>query len=301
MSDNRLVENEIKRFKMDLLRKMPFYGDIVMRLPFVENGRIATARTDGGKIEYNPKFLSSISRGQRNFVLMHEVFHVLLFHCTRSGDRDPKLWNTAADMIVNDMLKKLTRRMHEASIPFERPKDGIFANVLPSETVENLYEKLLIDNRNMKKNSKTVLVNPDEYWNRQPVLKEAPDDIVLRDQSAVLQASGASDDVGLSEQLLFDEKTGKPLNNNLLDYKLSTFMDHPRLEGYFIENPEPTSPFGTKSLGEPPTCSGAPAIRNAILNATGIAINHNPINPHVLYAEFCKAGLIRDAWQKEEE
>ena len=106
---------------------------------------------------------------------------------------------------------------------------------------------------------------------------------------------------GLSEQLLFDEKTGKPLNNNLLDYKLSTFMDHPRLEGYFIENPEPTSPFGTKSLGEPPTCSGAPAIRNAILNATGIAINHNPINPHVLYAEFCKAGLIRDAWQKEEE
>ena len=106
---------------------------------------------------------------------------------------------------------------------------------------------------------------------------------------------------GLSEQLLFDEKTGKPLNNNLLDYKLSTFMDHPRLEGCFIENPEPTSPFGTKSLGEPPTCSGAPAIRNAILNATGIAINHNPINPHVLYAEFCKAGLIRDAWQKEEE
>ena len=35
---------------------------------------------------------------------------------------------------------------------------------------------------------------------------------------------------GLSEQLLFDEKTGKPLNNNLLDYKLSTFMDHPHLE-----------------------------------------------------------------------
>ena len=31
----------------------------------------------------------------------------------------------------------------------------------------------------------------------------------------------------LSEQLLYDEKTGKPLNNNLLDYKLSTTMDHP--------------------------------------------------------------------------
>ncbi len=106
---------------------------------------------------------------------------------------------------------------------------------------------------------------------------------------------------GLSEQLLFDEKTGKPLNNNLLDYKLSTFMDHPRLEAEFVENAEPTSPFGTKALGEPPACSGAPAIRNAILNATGVAIDRNPINPHVLFAEFTKAGLIRDEWQEGKE
>ena len=106
---------------------------------------------------------------------------------------------------------------------------------------------------------------------------------------------------GLSEQLLFDEKTGKPLNNNLLDYKLSTVMDHPHLEAQFAENPEPTSPFGTKALGEPPACSGAPAIRNAIFNATGVAIDHNPINPHVLFAEFTKAGLINDPWRSKED
>lgn len=104
---------------------------------------------------------------------------------------------------------------------------------------------------------------------------------------------------GLSEQLIFDEKTGKPLNGNLLDYKLSTFMDHPRLNAMFIENPEPTSPFGTKSLGEPPACSGAPAIRNAVLQATGVAIDHTPLNPHVLFAEFSKAGLIKDTWREE--
>ena len=106
---------------------------------------------------------------------------------------------------------------------------------------------------------------------------------------------------GLSEQLLFDPKTGKPLNNNLLDYKLSTVMDHPHLEAQFVENAEPTSPFGTKALGEPPACSGAPAIRNAILNATGVAIDHNPINPHVLFAEFTKAGLIHDGWRDAEK
>ena len=99
---------------------------------------------------------------------------------------------------------------------------------------------------------------------------------------------------GLSEQLLFDEKTGRPLNNNLLDYKLSTFMDHPNLEAEFVENYEPTSAFGTKALGEPPACSPAPAIRNAIYHATGVAINQVPITPHVLFAKFTEAGLIQD-------
>ncbi len=97
---------------------------------------------------------------------------------------------------------------------------------------------------------------------------------------------------GLSEQLLFDQKTGRSLNNNLLDYKLSTFMDHPHLEAQFVENAEPTSPYGTKALGEPPACSGAPAIRNAIFNATGVAIDQCPMTPHVLFAKFKEAGLI---------
>ena len=96
----------------------------------------------------------------------------------------------------------------------------------------------------------------------------------------------------LSEQELFDSRTGRTLNNNLLDYKLSTFMDHPHLEAQFVENAEPTSAFGTKALGEPPACPVAPAIRNAVLNATGVAINKVPMTPHVLFEEFSKNGLI---------
>ena len=96
----------------------------------------------------------------------------------------------------------------------------------------------------------------------------------------------------LGEQLLFDEKTGKPLNNNLLDYKLPTMADHPHLEAIFVENEEPTSPFGARGLGEPTTCSPAPAIRNAIYQATGVAIQEAPMTPEVLYRYFCKAGLI---------
>ena len=97
----------------------------------------------------------------------------------------------------------------------------------------------------------------------------------------------------LSEIQLVDKKTGKVLNDNLLDYKLSTCMDHPHLETAFVENPEPTSPFGTKSLGEPPTCPVAPAIRNAVMQATGVGVNELPMRPEKLYEYFNKAGLLK--------
>jgi xanthine dehydrogenase molybdenum-binding subunit len=106
---------------------------------------------------------------------------------------------------------------------------------------------------------------------------------------------------GLSEKCLFDPKTGRQLNDNLLDYKLSTTMDHPDLTALFVENSEPTSAYGTKALGEPPTCSGAPAIRNAILNATGVAINEMPANPHMLFEAFSKAGLLKSKHTRDRE
>ncbi|MEG2291375.1 MAG: xanthine dehydrogenase molybdenum-binding subunit XdhA [Clostridium sp.] len=96
----------------------------------------------------------------------------------------------------------------------------------------------------------------------------------------------------LSEQMLFDEKTGKPLNNNLLDYKLQTIMDTPTINSAFIEKYEPASGFGQKSLGENTTVSPAPAIRNAVLDATGVAFNKIPMTPQVVFEKFKEVGLI---------
>lgn len=80
----------------------------------------------------------------------------------------------------------------------------------------------------------------------------------------------------LSEELLYDEK-GKPYNGNLLGYKLQTALDTPNITGKFIEKYDESAPFGNKALGEPPTVPVAPAIRNAIVNATGVEFNQIPI------------------------
>ena len=96
----------------------------------------------------------------------------------------------------------------------------------------------------------------------------------------------------LSEIMLFDEKTGRPLNNNLLDYKLPTSMDTPDIGAEFEETYDPTSSFGQKSLGEPPTLSPAPAIRNAVLHATGIHFDKIPMTPQVVFEKFKEAGIL---------
>ena len=96
---------------------------------------------------------------------------------------------------------------------------------------------------------------------------------------------------GLSEELMYNAK-GKPLNNNLLDYKLPTAMDTPELNVEFIELQDPTGPFGNKALGEPPAIPVAPAIRNAVLQATGIGFNQLPMEPQRLVAAFKEKGLI---------
>ncbi|MEG0596632.1 MAG: xanthine dehydrogenase molybdenum-binding subunit XdhA [Oscillospiraceae bacterium] len=96
----------------------------------------------------------------------------------------------------------------------------------------------------------------------------------------------------LSEEMKYDEKTGRLLNGNLLDYKMPTSMDHPDLHALFVETNDSSGPFGNKSLGEPPAIPVAPAIRNALLYATGIPVNTLPLNPQKLVAAFAEGGLL---------
>ena len=97
----------------------------------------------------------------------------------------------------------------------------------------------------------------------------------------------------LYEELLVDPATGRVHNNNLLDYKFPTTCDIPDLDCAFVETQEPSGVYGNKSLGEPPLISPAPALRNAVLDATGVAVNAIPMTPKLLFEEFVKAGLVK--------
>lgn len=60
------------------------------------------AGTDGVHLYYHPaRFVKEMTNQLRVFALVHELLHVILFHNTRRGIRDPQRWNIACDHAVN--------------------------------------------------------------------------------------------------------------------------------------------------------------------------------------------------------
>ena len=182
-------EHEISGFKFSLLREEPFYGEVLLRVPIIESTSCRTACTNGRAILFNPKFFDSLTPGARNYVVMHEVMHIMLRHPARRGDRDRGIWNTAADMIVNNTLDGMSNELNSRGIPFERPKKGVFGSVGYYDTTESLYGTLLQNNGD----SRRKILIPAGYKKTSPV--EPPEDLLDPEtQSGELDLVGLSDD-----------------------------------------------------------------------------------------------------------
>ncbi len=85
------------------------------------------------------------------------------------------------------------------------------------------------------------------------------------------------------EALWLDEK-GRPLNPNLVDYRIATAMDAPsKIDGAFVETPVEDGPWGARGVGEHVMVQTAPAIANAIYNAVGIRFSDLPLSAEKIY------------------
>jgi CO/xanthine dehydrogenase Mo-binding subunit len=105
---------------------------------------------------------------------------------------------------------------------------------------------------------------------------------------------------GLLEE--FELEDGYPKAVNFDEYLLPTSMDMPRIKTIIVENPDPAGPFGAKSVGEPTNELAAPAIVNAVYNATGKRIYELPANlERVLLGHSLKRSGERGSTQKERQ
>lgn len=81
---------------------------------------------------------------------------------------------------------------------------------------------------------------------------------------------------GLHEALVLDPNTHIPINPSYIGLNPLTALDYPEIIPVLVEAPVKAGPFGAKGLGENPILNPAPAIGNAIHNATGLWIDEIP-------------------------
>ena len=113
--------------------------------------------------------------------------------------------------------------------------------------------------------------------------------VVVNDCGTVMFASGAeAQQIGgqcigagesLSEEIIYDEETGTPLNFNWIDYKIPTLADMPDIEPVLLEVWKGAGEYGACGIGEGTVTCTPRAVLNAIYNAIGVRINDIPIKP----------------------
>ena len=103
MSETDNLQHKLTRARTQLLLNQPFFGTLCLRLKLM-SGAVPTMATDGRRIVYDPAFVNSLQPAELEAVLAHEVLHCALGHHCRRGQRDPRLWNEAADFAINPLL-----------------------------------------------------------------------------------------------------------------------------------------------------------------------------------------------------
>lgn len=132
-TDQSPLARKLTRARTQLLLNQPFFGTLCLRLKLMK-GAVQTMATDGRRILYDPAFVNSLKPAELEAVLAHEVLHCALAHHCRRGQRDPRVWNEAADLAINPLLVA-----NGFSLPAGALIDADFDNL----SAEEIYARLL--------------------------------------------------------------------------------------------------------------------------------------------------------------
>ena len=110
-SNNELSNQDIKKYnkrlfisRLRVINNHPFYGMLLMGIPFELDCECETAYTDGMRICFSPYFMDDLSDSELDFIMVHEILHMALKHTMRGKNYDNELHNIACDIVVNSII-----------------------------------------------------------------------------------------------------------------------------------------------------------------------------------------------------
>jgi len=133
--------------RIGLLLRHSFFGNLATRMQLINADEwCSTAATDGLKFYYNSRFIMMLKPKEVEFLVGHEVLHVVYDHMGRRGNRDPEIWNIADDYAVNADLKRHKVGEFIKTVPclYEQKYDGKAAEEIYDDLMKNV-QKISID------------------------------------------------------------------------------------------------------------------------------------------------------------
>ena len=185
LSDKKKIEY-IKRLllsRMRIISSNGFYGLLLMHMKYAVDEHCETAATDGQRIYFGSKFLDELSDSELDFVMMHEILHVVLRHCMRQEERDSRQFNIACDIVVNSNILK-SQNMKETAITLK--KYGVSMHTAPNGkegyeyTAEQVYA-MLPQQTEAGKQEKRALLQETAVWDDHSRWQQDDDAGMLQD------------------------------------------------------------------------------------------------------------------------
>lgn len=106
LSDKKAYEYAKRLYlsRMRILCNHGFFGLLLLHMNYSIDSSTPTVYTDGIRIAFNPEFLDSLNDTELDFVMTHEVMHVVLQHCLRSEGFEQNRYSIAADIVANSNI-----------------------------------------------------------------------------------------------------------------------------------------------------------------------------------------------------
>jgi len=142
-----LARERLVTARIGLLLRHSFFGNLATRMTLTNADEwCSTAATDGLKFYYNSRFIMMLKPKEVEFLVAHEVLHVVYDHMGRRNHRDPQIWNIADDYCVNADLKRHKIGQFITTVPclYEQKYDGKAAEEVYDDLMKNV-KKLNID------------------------------------------------------------------------------------------------------------------------------------------------------------
>lgn len=140
--DERVIFKNLSDARTTILREHPFFGRLMLRLKF-GLAECGTAFTDMRHIVFDREFADRLSMDELKYVLVHEVLHCALKHCTRGMGKQHFIYNVACDIVVNSMILDMYNQ--EEIIIDGEPMIHLAPNGSEGRkhTAEEIYEMLM--------------------------------------------------------------------------------------------------------------------------------------------------------------